>query len=1385
MTIYDETGNPILPLGVEEFLDGNPSTFIGQFLRTRFGPIVKESGIGAIADDPDDVVVLVNSVPVAVKSVLGLLGIIVLDHAPAYTDTVKVQYNYLNQPRTEFRRLNSVEFILNADGQRACGDQRYLYENVLIDPSIENALGFQGGVSGNDPELLGYFYRGYERAYSISLNDPNLLLLNTPHHKISYPAFSRELLEVLVSYDANILPENHGSYPWLKYGSAITSLVDGKLVIEDGIGDDFPTGKGSYYYRTEDLSFQYSMSFSFRSKITSYILTGDFSGVAAGFLDGRNICLLSFLEDSGQKYLGVLKQGGDETTISSYETVEMDWSDYHIIRLYRTLDLVRVYVDGSVAPVITVNTSDLSDIDELEMPIDFITGTFFGSLSRNSTNTSEWDYLRYLITPDSLSESAHHVNVLYEANRLPMEDPIPWLRLGAFGSENILLNETLLLNKTSATETNSEESHFVSGEIFGYQRFEPFLSVDSVFVADWKFRCHSWTHSISERSVGVFVNDGTKLLAISFFSDQSIPWLSYNGQTVPENDPEKPWVVVGSASTQITDNVLRVVDSSITEGILYSWYDYPGEILDSTKSFIFEFKVCVNSYTKDTNDFVGVIGKAFDGDKDIEILLREDTDRVISFASNGVVKTSIVFDWLGDFHTYRVLVNKDSDLVVLLVDGIVRGSYSYSSFDAGVGDRVLSFGSSSLSEESISDIEWSYFNGYSLRGATNDYVGIYRSGDVTDIDNYEQVPIDFISYHEYRITMDPKGDVGLFIDGNLSISLPYLDLPHISGSFFDIQGGPGSGVYFGSFDDSSMVLSEWDYLRYVITGSNGLQITVPHHQILNQQNVMASPDHIYGLDAHIHTNFSTSSTGLPIPIEEYYDRMLVEDAYTQLNRDTPPVPLTEETTLTKVESFISSLNDPLLVLNDLSFLIQNASKTVELVPNERGMYNTIDMRHKSEGNEDDKIYPALDSGIAALTFEMSDPLCLDYNGSILPEDDGWDLEGIGIYDSYLLGGNLVFQASGVNNRVYRNLDPIFGALHPVEFEVSLRVVQDVSSGSGDTSIRLELCNGKFPIRLGFFSSSQGKYVQIISIDALGDESVVGHIPFNWGDSASHQYRVVLNPYQELIHVYIDDPISPNIEILYSEMIYFLDNFSETSFAFTPKISVDDLGVSEIEIDYIRFCVSRNDSYVIAPEPSNRFFYMNAYEDFVYSSNIAEAKSLMNDTNSVIYAGSKFGEAYPSLSIGSVSDHVDDSYSGALDSVREDDVVLTYTWGGNQMNDVDSTMQNDLVEGFLLNDFTPGLAITPLTINPLMISAVLGADLTINGSNLMVWSLDTNHTVRITGMGAVDLSSVDIIVSGFWDFSAIVIPLSLIPGVVIGSQIMVQVYGSQSNVMTIT
>jgi hypothetical protein len=159
---------------VREVTDEDHTGMAGTVIYTLFGPLSKNQTIPELADT-SDVVVLVNSAPVAVASVSAAEGIINLAAPVIATDTVEVSYFWWR--RAEF------QLLLNTKGQ------------TFADPHFAHSK-FQAFWVLNDvvpktPREVIWHYSAYERAYTAALNDPSSLILNEPNHKIRDPVTGR------------------------------------------------------------------------------------------------------------------------------------------------------------------------------------------------------------------------------------------------------------------------------------------------------------------------------------------------------------------------------------------------------------------------------------------------------------------------------------------------------------------------------------------------------------------------------------------------------------------------------------------------------------------------------------------------------------------------------------------------------------------------------------------------------------------------------------------------------------------------------------------------------------------------------------------------------------------------------------------------------------------------------------------------------------------------------------------------------------------------------------------------------------------------------------------------------------------------------------------
>jgi hypothetical protein len=290
--LISDTKNKLRLLPIKVTIGSGPLT--GPFTWTLY-----DLRTGQIADDPSDVSVYVNSTPASVDAVFGLLGAVVLTTKPSPSDNVKIDYDFIVDPPVKFKRLNSFEFVLNQFGNDniiGFSNHEYKARSYLIDP-IEFDLDIQ---SAYKIKQIGWKYKGYERAYTATLNDPNSLLLNVPYNNIVYPILNEYISEITVKYDPVSLPQN-AIDPWKFEGVGILSLLLGsELSVSDTSASISSDSLPPFFSHVIDLQYDNLLSSAFRVRIdeTSVTPDGVFSGVGFGISDGYKITLVGFIQTS-------------------------------------------------------------------------------------------------------------------------------------------------------------------------------------------------------------------------------------------------------------------------------------------------------------------------------------------------------------------------------------------------------------------------------------------------------------------------------------------------------------------------------------------------------------------------------------------------------------------------------------------------------------------------------------------------------------------------------------------------------------------------------------------------------------------------------------------------------------------------------------------------------------------------------------------------------------------------------------------------------------------------------------------------------------------------------------------------------------------------------
>jgi hypothetical protein len=431
--------------------------------------------------------------------------------------------------------------------------------------------------------------------------------------------------------------------------------------------------------------------------------------------------------------------------------------------------------------------------------------------------------------------------------------------------------------------------------------------------------------------------------------------------------------------------------------------------------------------------------------------------------------------------------------------------------------------------------------------------GVYTIGSVTpttltvssvitfpvqpSIVNY-RVPqeVDWTVPHKYRIARVPDGNLTLILDSTpqplITIGYNELEVPPSSAGVPTVLSGGLPCIAWGAFDPTNLSSTLWDFVRYGITRSPSELRIAPHHQILNQRNVMASPEHLYTSIPHSHTDYWSSSTGIPPQTTPDFFQNPLLVAYTLLNEGTPLVPSTQSTDVqvpTPTTEFVSSFNSIEDLMNfDGDFKFNDGSVRHTLKIPDDVLYTSLVVTEKSVG-EQNLITPFCDSCETPDwgTLYWTKEVCLVYDGAVLPENSGntpaWQLvsDVPANVSATPFSGVLTYATTGPTRTVYRNPTSLPDSLSLVtEVKFRMRVLQDTTLGLGDSQVRLGFSSSAgFTLSLAFVTTPLGeRYVLLVDQNTL---AVLGGIPFDWYDGAFHDYKLTRDPATASVLISID------------------------------------------------------------------------------------------------------------------------------------------------------------------------------------------------------------------------------------------------------------------------
>lgn len=389
---------------------------------------------------------------------------------------------------------------------------------------------------------------------------------------------------------------------------------------------------------------------------------------------------------------------------------------------------------------------------------------------------------------------------------------------------------------------------------------------------------------------------------------------------------------------------------------------------------------------------------------------------------------------------------------------------------------------------------------------------------------------------KYRLFRDSSGNVQLFAgtDTTPIISVGYnpIDLP-VSGTGLVKTVSDGiAAIIFGSLSGTELSQSRWDYVRYGITRSPNDQRIVPLNQVLNQWNVMESPERLFTVVPHDLTDFKSSSTGITPNLDpDFLERNDVV-AFTQLNQGTPLVPRTQTFEVRApypTQTFVSALNRPEDVLNSPgAFVLNDGSVRVTLEVPDDVLYSCLKVIETEAGTLD-LLKPADDGcGPQLGSIQYQKEVCLDYTADTLPEDDAtastpWQLNSNDPNEvsTSVFGGTLTYGTSATGTRTaYINNTPLPDAPSlQTEATFRLKLESDATLGTGDSQVRFGLSAPGMTIGIGFVTTATGE--RFVNVFDLNSGIVLGYATFDYLDGNFHTYRIVRTPGPDRVQIFID------------------------------------------------------------------------------------------------------------------------------------------------------------------------------------------------------------------------------------------------------------------------
>ena len=907
-TIYTTSGNFIHNTVLN--IRGSSSA-VQEILLTEHGPLTKGWG-DATPATKQDVSVYVNGIEVEVEAVNPYEGAIQpsipIPLMPSGQIDVKVDYKWHKSPVMQFAGLNTEGLTLNK-WDRA--NHLHATTPSPFSKGKEHIGRFPFGVvlpfgERKQPKLISHRYIGFERDYSAVLNSPTTLMLNQDPHRVAIPELAEMVNGEIYSLDGNTLPSDVG---WGVSELELSLVGDGTFLTK-GLG---------HFYKEVDFSFPKSIVFASRFQVEEYEATGVFTNVALGIKTNNFIHLIGMLEINGMHHVGVctnfdepnLQESwlvGLEHTIelTSQNTFKIPTEDYPVVSstatlrfqvfngtqsgVYTvieatplstgetlvefsppmpalftewennpvTLNFEHLFADFNQTYRLVSNTesrelqlfiggavSGMAFSGHVDVPVvrtkdsfDYNEGVFSGGVfpAGYKNTTIRYSLVQFGTTPKhALVYSRGHV-IAEHFTQLPEQ----WFVLGDYGKPEIIIDRMAL------------KGH---GE-YTFNRIEPFFQKKVLSYTDFFFK-------VDEGHVEVRVDDGTRLILFkNLLFDETGTGQKYlvnlwneclNGS---KSFTEAGWEA-NDVMNQLNDKYHfafgTVVPSPLPCDYQPPRFEAKKNIFPNGQGLSIDFHL---QQVKWDGGLDGFTLLASQGDYTVLVQFGNNT---IDLSSTTASIQSIPFAHIGEFHTYRLVIDPISGNLNFMIDDNLVSTLPLNVF-ADNSEPCIQL---STEEECLLD----FLTVLQRPNATvKRTIGVWKQGDKTHIDSWElprtdshflpnSSSVSLIEEMDWREMMD----VRLHRDAGWGVTVYRTDLdppPYFDGVWATETTDPSAGWINVEYDDlppsespvgmisfgTEVGYSVWRLFRYRMYLTAKEDWRSPQNMVLNKANVLTSDE---------------------------------------------------------------------------------------------------------------------------------------------------------------------------------------------------------------------------------------------------------------------------------------------------------------------------------------------------------------------------------------------------------------------------------------------------------------------------------------------------------------------------------------------------------------